>query len=532
MRKFKTLRNLMVMAVFSLVLTACAAVQDTEEQPGEQVGQNDVVEQPAVQVQGGEAVWISNAAPPTLDPHVAVDIISRNAMRQIYETLTALDENNNVVPHLALSYEMLDDLTWEFVLRQGIVFHDGAPFNAYAVATNFRRLLDPANAYPGAVMMEAVARVEIIDEYVVHFITHAPFVPLPAQLSQYNSLIISPLAIQVQDEGGYLVAERPMGTGPFAFYSHTPGNYIRFVRFDDYWMEPAILDSLVFRIIPDPSTRLMMLESGEAHGMIAMLSDVVVFEDVPQVNVESVLSTRTEFLIINTSRPPFDNMRLRQALAMAVNREDILYGIADGQGVLAQGPIAPNVTHSPTDVQSLPFDPQRSREILQELGYYGNLETELWIYEGNSVMARTAELMQSNWADVGITATINVMERGAYLSATAAGELPLALLGWTGGTGDPDIQVFPLFYSGNFGGLGNRSFFYHPRADELLALGRSVADFNERAEIYRELVEILLYYVPNIFLYHPQTPIATNGITGLRTDFTFTPFFHRVALTN
>lgn len=530
MNNLKVIRFSIVMLICSITLVACGVGANNVNEVVTTPGQDSVLETEVIS--GGEAIWLSNSAPPTLDPHVATDVISRNAMRQMYETLMTLDDNNDIVFQLAQSYTLLDENTWEFNLRQGVIFHDGTPFNSYAVAINFERLLDPANAFPRANFLEMVSSVEIIDEYTVHFITDEPFMPLPAQLSNYTALIISPSAIHEQNEGGRLVTENPIGTGPFKLYNHEPGNYIRFVRFDDHWYHTPILDSLLFRIIPDASTRIALLESGEAHGMIAMLSDVAVFETMPNIDVQSVLSTRIEYLGFNTNVQPFDDIRVRRAITKAVNLEDILYGVADGQGVLAVGPIAPNVTHSAPDVPTIPFDPDLAREILQELDLYRNLETEIWFYDGNSVMARTAELVQSNLLDVGITVSLHSMERGAYLEATAAGEKPMFFLGWTGGTGDPDIQVSTLFDSVNFGIGGNRFFYYNTRVDELINQGRITADFDERSAIYREITEILVYEAPVIFLYHPMTPIATTGITGLRTDFTFTPYFYNVSLIN
>ena len=516
-----------VTAIFLLVpfvLSACG------------VGANDTVALPhyyetgAIASTGGELVWVFASHPPTLDPNRATDTTSRNVMRTMMEPLLYFGEGNVLSPLLASSYSQIDDLTWEFTLQQGVTFHDGHPFNADVVQINFDRFLDPENAFTRADFLDMIEDVVVIDDYTVHFILSFPFAPFPAQITNYAALMISPNAIQEELDGGRTVNENPVGTGPFMLESVSHGDSVRVVRFDDHWRGQAYLDSILFRVIPEPATRLALIETGEAHGTEAMLSDVPILNTMPHIRQHTIITTTLNYIGFNLDTPPMDDVRVRQAITMAINHDDILYGIAEGQGVRAVGPIAPTVAHSPYAVlDPLPFDPVRARELLVEAGHEDGFEINIWYNDGNSVRGLIAQLVQSNLADIGITVHVSSIEWGAYLEATSAGEHDMFVLGWTGGTGDPDIQVQPLFHTDVIGG-GNRFWYSNTEIDNLIEQGRTETDFAARAEIYRQITEILIYDAPAIFLFHPFQPVITNGVYGLVIDFAVTPDFFRVQL--
>jgi len=227
---------------------------------------------------------------------------------------------------------------------------------------------------------------------------------------------------------------------------------------------------------------------------------------------------------------PLSDARVRRAITMAINAEDILYGVQEGEGVLAVGPIRGGlVTHAPTDVVGLPFDPDAARELLAEAGFPDGFSTSIWTNEGNAVRARISELVQANLAAIGIELDIQILEWGTYLDQTAAGLHDMFLLGWVTMTGDADYGIYPLLHSGEIGGA-NRFFYENPVVDALLEEARQSTDGAERDRLYREVVEILVDDAPVIFLFHPDTPVITNGIDGMVFDFTVTPFFFNTTL--
>ena len=523
----------LTLACFALGLTACgagapAAVENVNESEAATPAPTNGA--PETPITGGELVWALASAPPTLDLHRATDTTSRNVARTMAELLLYFGENNELMPLLAESYRNIDELTWEFNIRQGVVFHNGEAFNAHVVKLNLDRFLDPENAFPRADFLNMITEVEVIDDYTIHIHLEFPFAPLPAQITNYAAVMYAPAAIAEEEAGGRTVSENPIGTGPFKLDSQVHGDHIRVVRFDDHWRGPANLDSILFRVIPEPATRMAMVETGEAHGFEAMLSDVPRIETMAGLDLYSVVSTVLNYVGFNVDKPPMDDVRVRQAITMAVDFDDILYGIAEGQGVRAVGPIAPFLPHSPADnLNPLPYDPVRARELLIEAGFEDGFEIEIWYNDGNSVRQRISELIQANLADIGITVSITNMEWGAYLDATSAGEHDMFVLGWTGATGDPDIQVQPLFHTVNIGPGGNRMWYDNPRVDYLIDAGRQEADPARRTEIYEELVEILIYDAPMMFLFHPFQPFATNGIDGINFDFGGTPDFFRAS---
>lgn len=488
---------------------------------------------PAAEVAvGGEVVWIANFDTVSLDPIRSNDASTADATTQMMEGLTTFRGTGELEPLLAESFVMLpDEYTWEFRLRQGIIFHDGTPFNAEAVRRSLLRALDPEEASPSAFIINMITDVEVIDDYTVHIITEFPFAPLPSHLAHPVGFIISPAALDEEAAGGRLVDENPVGTGPFVLYERVVGDRVRFVPFEDYWQGRANIDSLLFRTIPEASTRVSMIETGEANVIVAQPFDVAVLENVPHLDMKLIISTAVTYIGFNTLREPFGDVRVRQALAMAINREDILYGIQEGQGVLAAGPLAPTVMHNATDVPTLPFDPARARALLEEAGFgEGDIEFTLLNITGMAARTHMIELIQANLADIGVIVHLDHTDLGSFLDVTAAGDFDTVILGWTTVTGDADYGVFSLFHSAHFGDAGNRTFYSNPAVDELLEAGRRSTDPAERDRIYREITEILNYDVPKVFLFHPYHPIVINGIGGLEVNFNSRPNFFNVYL--
>lgn len=478
---------------------------------------------------GGEATWITAAFPPSLDPHIPSDTTSRDVIRQIMEPLLAFGPGDVIEYRLATSFENLDPVTWQFNLRQGVTFHDGAPFNSEAVYLTFNRMLDPENAKPRRLILEMIEEVVIIDDYTVNLITTVPFGPFPAQLTNFAASILSPLAIAEEEAGGRVVALNPVGTGPFQVADIVPGEYVRIERFDDYWGDIAYLDSVVFRTVPDPATRMLMLQAGETNGMLATVADIFALETMTGVDFVLHPSMAMHFIGMNTSAEPFNDIRVRHAVSMAVNLDDILHGVMESHGFLAQGPIHPAVAFSPFhDVQRTQRDVEAARTLIQEAGIYGR-DISFVYFTGDATRTHIAQVVQANLAEIGLNVNISSMEWAAFLQDVTAGNSEMFTLSWANSTGDADGSVHALFHSDSIGAV-NRTFFNNPQADALINAGRSETNASLRYGIYRELVELLIYEAPMVFMFHPYSPFATYGIDGLFLDITGVPYFQRVTL--
>ncbi len=479
---------------------------------------------------GGDIVWVASADAPSLDPQASNDSATADATNQIFERLVNYGENGEVVPWLAESFEATSETTWEFKLREDITFSDGTAFNAEAVKANFDRLLDPEMASPMIVLFDMVTEVNVIDEYIVEFVTEYAFAPLPSHIAHTGAAIIAPSAIEEETNGGLTVSENPIGTGAFVLDSWNTGSEIVFVPNENYWGAVPQIDSLTFQVVPEASTRMAMLEAGEAHAANVDPVDAATIEAMENIELERISSTRLEYLGFNLDREPFNDVRVRQAISMAINKVDILDGILQGEGTAATGMLAPTVAGNTQDVDILEYDVEAARELLAEAGFADGFSTTIYVNDGSAARATIAELIQSQLAAIGIDVTIQIVEWGAFLEMTAAGEHEMFLLGWTTVTGDADYGLFAMFHSSNLGDPGNRAFFVNERADELLEAGRTTADQDDRDVIYAELTQLLIDEAPLVPLYYPNVINGTNGISGFDQDFNGTVFFGNVVL--
>ncbi|WP_404332461.1 glutathione ABC transporter substrate-binding protein [Mesobacillus maritimus] len=518
---------LMLMLAFMLTLAACSGNNTSTEE--ENTGE-DNEETPTAQG-GGELVFVTPSDAPTLDPHGMNDTATTNATSQIFERLTEFAPDGSVVPSLAEEFNPVDDTTWEFKLRQGVKFHDGSDFTAEAVKMSLERILDPDFASPRAVVLNMITEVNIVDDHTVEMKTAEPFAPLPAHLAHNAGSIIAPSAIEEENNGGKKVDENPVGTGPFKYDTWNRGAEIKFVKNDDYWGEKAKVDSIVFKVIPEQATRVAMLETGEAHVMLLGSSDVKQVESMDGIELDRVEGTRMDYVGFNLNKKPFDNEKVRQAIGMAINKNDIVEGILDGQGVAAVGPLAPTVVGNSQDLKALEFDVEAAKALLAEAGFPDGFETSIYVNEGSKERSDIAELVQAQLAQIGIDVSIEIIEWGAFLEKTAAGEHEMFVLGWTTVTGDADYGLYALFHSSMHGSPGNRAFYSNDKVDELLDKGRTSTDQDERNAAYAEVSQILIDEAPMIYLQHPDFVHGMNGIDGLFVNFSGTPFFQNVTLT-
>lgn len=509
-------------AFFALVLSACGANNDTgnnvEGQTVANVSNND------------EVIFLQHADPPSLDPQASNDLVTAEISRQIFEGLVTFDENANVVPLLAESFYMLEDGTWEFTIRQGIYFHDGSYLNAEAVARSILRLIDPANAAPAAFILGMLEDVIPVDTYTVHMVTSFPFAALPSHFTHNGSFIISPLSIEEEENGGVTVNEHPVGTGPFRFVSRSHGHEVVMERNDEHWNGAPSIQRLRFLVVPESSTRISMMEAGEAHAVIAGPQDIEVVQAIPDLDLINILANRIYYLGFNTSATPFDNVLVRQAVAHVINRDDVLI-VAEGQGIPAVGPLPPNVIGAPTNLIPHPHDVERAIELMAEAGFENGFSTTLYINSGEPIMEMLAGLIQSKVAQIGIDVSIEMLEWGSFLDLLGHGQYSgMFLLTWTTVSGDADYGLYPQFHSSTHGLAGNLVFYSNIIVDNLLDEARQSPDQNIRNQLYAEVSQILVDEAPMITLFYPTVTFVTRGIDGIFVDNNVMPYFHRVVL--
>ena len=519
----KAKKNWFLLLVMSLVLILAACGDDSDKTTSEDEGNTETET-----ATGDKLIHAVASDAPTLDPHGQNDSASNNTTSQIFDRLVDYAEDGSVIPMLAESFEAKEDTLWEFKLKQGVKFHDGTDFNAEAVKVNIERILSEELASPKAFILEMIEEVIIVDDYTVQMRTAYPFGALPSHLAHNAGSIIAPSAIEEEKSGGKKVDENPIGTGPFKFEAWERGTKIDLVKNEDYWGEPTELAGLSFVVVPEQSTRNAMIETGDAHVIQVGASDVELVEGLENVDLVKVNGTRMDYVGFNVQKDQFKDVKVRQAISMAIKKDSIVDNVLMGQGVPAVGPLAPTVVGNSQDLKPLGYDVEKAKALLAEAGFPEGFTTTLWVNDGNKERADIAEYIQADLAEIGITVEIEIVEWGAFLEKTAAGEHEMFLLGWTTVTADADYGLYALFHSSQFGDPGNRSFYKNEKVDELLDKGRQSTDPDERNAAYKEVSEILVEELPMVYLQHPNFVFGQNDVKGLFVNFNGTPFFKDV----
>ncbi|OIJ20413.1 glutathione ABC transporter substrate-binding protein [Anaerobacillus alkalidiazotrophicus] len=492
--------------LLSFVIAACGA-QDDAAPADEEV---EVVE-------GGDLVIALPSDAVSLDPHGSNDSPSSNVATNIYDSLLLQDANGELHPALATEWDLVEDTVWEFKLREGVKFHDDSDFNAEVVKANFDRVLDPEVASPRSFLFDMITDVTVVDEFTVQFTTEFPFAPLPSHLAHTGGGIISLESIEADyaamaegKDPGSVVNENPVGTGQFVYEEWVPGQYVKLAKNENYWGEQAKIDTVTFKVVPEDQTRIAELETGNSHIIEQVRStDVSRIDANPDSFVEKTDSLSLAYIGFNLQKAPFDDVRVRQAISMAVNKDIIIDGLLDGFGTPAVGPLAPNVFGFNENVSPISYDVEKAKELLAEAGYEDGFKTTIWTND-NPARMDTAEFVQSQLKEIGVDVEIEVMEWGAYLAGTASGEHDMFILGWVTVTADADYGMYALFHSNNHGEAGNRSFIANDELDEILDAARQESDPEVRHELYTQAQEILVEEAPMLYTHHQQYLVGVS----------------------
>ena len=444
------------------------------------------------------------ADPVGLDPHITNATSTRNMLENVYETLVAFDSSLQIVPGLAESWEASEDgLTWTFDLRDDVTFHNGEPLEASDVAFSINRIKDPAIASPRADDFAVVTNIETPDDDTVVMTLSEPFSPLLSKLAQSLNVIVSE---DVVAEHGDL-QEVVVGTGPFRFVEYVPQTRLVVERNEDYWGTDAegnpipYLDGITFQFYPDPTARTTAVQTGNVDWIeYVPAADVEVLRAEDDVEVVGGLSANFRSIYLNVTEPPFDDVRVRQAISHAIDEQAVVDLALFGTG----GVPATGTTIPPSNYYGVDFSPyvgrdvERARELLAEAGLEDGFEFDLYVTSTYDFLRTPAEIIQANLADIGVTANIVAEDWSIYLPKALEGDFQATILGESGQS-DPDDFLFNVFYTDNGGNLGQYS---NPELDALLEQGRQASDQEERRAIYEEAQRLILEEAPHVFLFH------------------------------
>ncbi|MEH7080871.1 glutathione ABC transporter substrate-binding protein, partial [Bacillus velezensis] len=398
---------------------------------------------------------------------------------KIYEGLVERDKNNEIQPMLAEEWKQLNDTTWEFTLKHDVKFHDGTPFNATAVKKTFDRLLDPNVASPRAVVLKMVKEIKVIDEYTVQFILKEPFSPLLSILANHEGGIISPKTIE---KYGKNMIQEPNGTGPFKFDSWSPGQEITLVKNTDYWGDEPKVNKVVFKVVPEDSTRISMIETGEAH--IAEPLPVAVMDQVESSQAMDIYRSEgygTEYIGFNVTKKPFNDVRVRKAIAHAVEMDSIIKGVFNDVGVKANSLMGSKVFGYDEKLKAYEYNLKEAKKLMAEAGYAKGFNATILTMDSKE-RVNLAEVLQSQLIGIGIHLKVQVMEYGSFVERVNSGQSEMFIISWRNATGDADYNQYNLFHTDSQGGAGNTFFYSNQQVDDLINAARKEKDEEKRKE--------------------------------------------------
>ena len=458
-------------------------------------------------------VWALNAMPLNLDPALGNDMTSIAIMLQIYDTLVVMDFDMNHAPGVAERWQFENDAQGNptrirFFLKRGIKFQNGDDLTAHDVKFS----LDRAVASPITGFITGnISGVEVVNDYEVIVSTSFPFVPILNNLAHPLTSIVSTRA--VQELGNDMFGLSPVGSGPYRVTNIVAGDRIELTRWEGYHGTPARIENLLARVMVDPATRQIELETGGVD-IIWNIPSSDIARNMAHAEVQVVRGPNMQIdnITMNTSKPPFDDVRVRRAINYALDMETMVQSVYRGMGQVARGPLSPNVWASIHDqLPHFEFNQARARQLLAEAGYPNGFSTTLWLNE-NPMRMDIAEITQNMLREVGINVEVSILEWGGYLDRTARGEHDMMIIGWVTVTGDPDYGLHPTHHTVSLGPHGNRAFWATPETDRLLDEGRAEPNPVRRAEIYAEVQRRIVDGAPWVYIW------AGESVNALRAD--------------
>lgn len=480
----------------------------------------------------GNLVFCSEGSPSGFDTAQYQSGTDNDVSEPLYNRLVEFERGATVVePSLATDWSISDDgLVYTFNLRPGVKFHSNAgftpsrEFDADDVLFTFNRMLDPTHPFRlayGTVfpyfnamgMDKTIAKVEKTGPMTVTFTLNHPDATLLQNLAMsFASVLSAEYAEHLLARGTPSdITHKPIGTGPFVFSRYQKDTQIRYRGNTDYWApEQVRLDNLVYSINVDPSVRVQKLRKGECHVSIhPRPADLEALRQDQNINLIEKPAYNLGYIAYNTRHKPFDQLEVRQALDMAVNKDAIIKTVFQGAGQVAVNTLPPTQWSYDESIADAPRDLEKARQMLRDAGVKEGTEITLWampVQRPYNPDARLmAQILQEDWGKLGLKVNIVSYEWGEYLKRAKNGEHDTLLIGWTGDNGDPDNWLGTL-YSCDAIGSHNHSMWCDPEYDALMKKAKGTSDREQRSELYRQAQH---YIKQNV----PITPIAHSTVS-------------------
>ncbi len=493
-------------------------------------------------------VYCSEGSPENFYPAVNTTGTSFDANSQIYSRIVEFERGSTkVVPGLAERWTISPDGTeYTFFLRKGVKWHSNKnfkpsrDFNAddmlFAIQRQwiesdpYFKVTSPNHSYFNDMGMPKLLKsVDKVDEYTVKIVLNKPEAPFLANLAmEYAGVQSKEYAIAMLKAGTpEKIDQEPIGTGPFYLVQYQKDAIIRYKAFAQFWGGKAKIDDLVFSITPDASVRWAKLQKGECHVMpYPNPADLDAIRKDPNIKVMEQAGLNVGYLAYNTQKKPFDDVRVRKAINMAINKKAIIDGVYLTTGVAAKNPIPPSMWSYNDAIKDDPYDPEGAKKLLAAAGLGAGFTTDLWAmpvqrpYNPNA--KRIAELMQADLAKIGVKAEIKSFEWGEYRKRMQAGEHQMGMLGWTGDNGDPDNFLYTLLgcESAKTNGSNVAKFCFQPYEDVVLK-AKTVSKQADRDALYKKAQVIFKEQAPWFTIAHA---VQLKPMRKEVIDFKLSPF--------
>lgn len=470
--------------------------------------------------------------PRSLDPALSTDVPTGRAVSYLFDGLTRFATDGKVEPGLASRWDVSPDgLVYTFHLRNGVQFHDGKPFAARHVEQSFKRVLDPkslggrgfplyqikgARAYADG--KGTTLGITIPDDSTV-------VITLESPLASFLKMLALPVSSIVPDSIGEDFGQHPIGTGPWRLVEWKHDDYVKFAKNDKYFDGAPKFDTLLARIIPEPTTSVAEFEAGTIDILYVPEDQTKDWESTEEKKsrLQSSPALRLWYVGVNATRGPLKDVRVRQAIAHAIDTKVLLQQLMNGRGTLAAGAIPPALDGADPSRKPFEYDTAASRRLLKEAGFPNGVDLELWSSQ-TPPFPRLAESMQAYLKSVGIRVKLVQRDASTMRAAARAGETDLVLKDWFADYPDAENFLFPLLHTANKGVGGNVSFYSNATFDRLVNESRVEADAAKRAALYRQADSLAysevgllpLFFYNDLFAVQPwvqgfKVPVIFNG---------------------
>lgn len=468
-----------------------------------------------------------SSEPSNLDPARGVDVNEASVQAKVFDGLVRYDENMKLVGNLAESWtSSADGREYIFKLKQNVLFHNGQILTAHDVVFSLDRILDPSVGSPRTWVLEKVegaaermrgetekvVGISAVDDFTVSIKLNASFAPFLSLLTMPACYILPYGSAEAIKDKTFF--EKPAGTGPFKIIERVRDSYLKLVVNQAYHDVKPRLAAIEMRIIPENMKAEMEFESGNLDMLQLYPANYDRFKSDPEFasRIADVPALNVFYVGFNNQQAPFDDVRIRRALNMLVDREKIIKAVYQGRAVPANGSIPPGISGYNKDLSDLAYNPEEGRRLLKEAGYSRKNPLSFDLYQRSSQAAfEITRILQGELKKHGVQVNLKPMEWSALKDAVSKGEAPAFYMSWFGDYPDGENFLYPLFHSKNWGSGGNRARFKNEEIDRMIEESVKIQDADRRAEAYDLINRKISGQAPWIYLWHCSESYLTSS---------------------